>query len=221
MKVIAVTAAGTLAVSSVLFGVAKSALAAPQSSTVSTQVAILLAQADSRFPTLSADSTGDAVVELQGILHLLGFYQGEIDGIYTPATQAAVSQFQSAAGIVADGVTGPGTWQKLLPQPEDVQAAAAQPAPATATPAPSAPPAQDPAPVPTGPPILRPGAEGPAVAQLQRELQELGYYDGSIDGGYGEQTQAAVEAFQSDKQLTVDAIVGPSTWDALSSALDI
>jgi len=218
--------AAALTVISVLLSDTHSAQATAQLSAVSSQPnalsTALLAQSAGRFPTLTAESTGEAVVELQGMLQLLGFYQGAIDGIYSPATQTAVSQFQSAAGIVADGITGPGTWQKLLPQPADVQTVAAQPAPSTATPAPAVPPEPkpEPTPVPSGPPILRPGAEGPAVAQLQRELQALGYYDGSIDGGYGEQTQAAVEAFQSDQQLTVDAIVGPSTWDALSRALD-
>lgn len=183
---------------------------------------VRLAQAGG-FPTLTSESTGESVRQLQGMLRLLGFYTGEIDGVYSAATQTAVSQFQSAAGIAVDGITGPSTWQKLLPQPAEVQAVAARPAPVAAPPAPENNATAEPAePItPPGPPILRPGAEGPAVAQLQRELQELGFYEGDIDGGYGELTQAAVESFQREQQITVDAIVGPSTWDALSRALDL
>ena len=188
-----------------------------------------LAQA-ALYPTLTEESTGESVRQLQAILKLLGFYQGSIDGNYTQPTQAAVASFQSTAGIAADGIAGPSTWQKLLPNPNDFQGAVgggtaqsqpvAPPAPAT-TPAPAATtPAPAEANVPSGPPILRPDAEGPAVAQLQRELQALGYYDGAIDGGYGVQTQAAVEAFQAAQQLVVDAVVGPSTWDALTQALN-
>lgn len=176
------------------------------------------------FPTLTLGSTGEAVRQLQATLTLMGFYQGAVDGSYSESTQTAVTSFQAAAGIAADGIAGPSTWRKLLPVPSDVTTTvAASPTPArTASPTPAATPTpavQQPA-VPTGPPILRPGAEGSAVAQLQIELQTLGYYDGAIDGGYGEQTQAAVEAFQADKQLIVDAVVGPSTWNALSEALN-
>lgn len=171
------------------------------------------------YPTLSAGNTGDSVRRLQATLKLLGFYQGEVDGTYSPTTQAAVSQFQSAAGISVDGIAGPSTWRKLLPSPDDI-ATVAVATPSTAPAAPATPAAAPVLPAePTGPPILRPEVEGPAVAQLQRELQTLGYYDDVIDGIYGEATQNAVKAFQSDQQLEVDAIVGPSTWDALTRAL--
>ncbi|MEO1622008.1 MAG: peptidoglycan-binding domain-containing protein [Cyanobacteria bacterium J06632_3] len=197
---------------------------------------VQLAQA--AYPTLTIESTGEAVNQLQAMLSLLGFYQGEINGTYDSATQTAVAQFQAAAGIVADGIVGPSTWQKLLPTPDEAGAIATIPV-STANRLPtdglptnnppngnssantsSSPGSPPPPAVPSGPPILRPNAEGAAVAQLQRELQELGYYNGPIDGGYGELTKAAVEQFQADQQLVVDAIVGPSTWDALSNALD-
>ena len=187
------------------------------------------------YPVLSAGSTGDTVSRLQATLKLLGFYQGSVDGTYNASTQTAVTQFQTAAGLSADGITGPSTWQKLLPSPSDISntaivepvattpqpaegPAAEQPAEQPAEPA-ATQPAEEPA-APTGPPILRPDVEGGAVAQLQRELQQLGYYDGDIDGIYGEQTQAAVISFQTDQQLEADAIVGPSTWDALTRALN-
>lgn len=176
------------------------------------------------YPTLSPGSTGETVSQLQATLKLLGFYTGEINGTYDQPTVNAVSQFQSAAGILADGIAGPSTWQKLLPSPTDVTATS-QPAPITAeAPAPIPPDTSTATPaetqVPLGPPVLRQEAEGAAVAQLQRELQTLGYYTGSIDGGFGEQTLAAVEAFQADQQLFVDGVVGAATWDALSRALD-
>ncbi|MFK8182944.1 MAG: peptidoglycan-binding protein [Phormidesmis sp.] len=189
----------------------------------STWVPAALAQS---YPTLSAGSSGETVSQLQATLKLLGFYTGEVNGAYDQPTATAVTQFQAAAGILADGVAGPTTWQKLLPSPSDVTATS-QSAPVTAAvgaptlPAPvgaATPPAEPQAPL--GPPVLRAEAEGPAVAQLQRELQTLGYYSGDIDGGFGEQTKVAVEEFQADQQLFVDGVVGGATWDALSRALD-
>lgn len=176
--------------------------------------------AQATYPILAEGSTGESVSQLQATLQLLGFYQAPVNGTYSPDTVEAVAQFQLSAGISADGIAGPTTWQKLLPAPNDITAIATPPAPVT-------PPrpveqAQPPVPnqAPLGPPVLRAEAAGPAVAQLQRELQELGYYDGPIDGGFGEETLAAVEQFQTDQQLFVDGVVGQSTWDALSVELD-
>ncbi len=185
----------------------------------------LLAQV--AHPTLSAGSTGADVSRLQATLKLLGFYQGAVDGVYGQVTQAAVGRFQAAAGIAADGITGPSTWAKLLPSPDAVTAVSEQtespdepPDPPLSSeptvPTPSAKPAS---PTANTPPVLRLRAEGSAVSQLQRELQTLGYYSGAIDGVFGQQTQAAVTRFQTDKQLTVDGIVGASTWGALTRAL--
>ena len=180
------------------------------------------------YPILSIDSTGASVSRLQATLKLLGFYQGPVDGSYGQSTQAAVTRFQAAAGLTADGITGPLTWARLLPNPEDITAvstrtgsvsAAAPTLPAPEAPEAPAAPEASAAPADSAPPILRLNAEGSAVAQLQRELETLGYYSGTIDGVYGEQTQAAVTQFQTDQQLTADGIVGAATWDALSRAL--
>lgn len=58
-----------------------------------------------------------------------------------------------------------------------------------------------------------------AVLEYQRQLQDLGYYDGKLDGIRGPKTDKAVEAFQKDQDLTVDSIVGPATRAALRTAL--
>jgi hypothetical protein len=53
------------------------------------------------------------------------------------------------------------------------------------------------------------------VAMVQRRLNKLGYGPLTVDGHYGSLTQAAVIAFQTDRGLDVDGIVGPYTWAAL------
>ncbi len=175
------------------------------------------------YPTLRAGSAGETVSRLQATLKLLGFYQGNVDGAYGQSTQQAVIAFQTAADLTADGITGPATWRRLLPAPGDINAAAADTSSGevTSVESPTEPVTTetDSEPVASGPPILRPSAEGTAVSQLQEELQTLGYYNGAIDGSYGELTEAAVREFQADQQLIVDAVVGPATWDALSRAL--
>ena len=56
---------------------------------------------------------------------------------------------------------------------------------------------------------------GPAVADLQRRLRDLGYWLGPVDGVFGELTEQAVFAFQKYQGLRVDGRVGPSTSAAL------
>ncbi len=66
-------------------------------------------------PTLKPGSRGAQVTELQATLKLLGYYSGSVDGVYGQSTVSAVSQFQQAAGLNADGITGPATWNRLFP----------------------------------------------------------------------------------------------------------
>jgi peptidoglycan hydrolase-like protein with peptidoglycan-binding domain len=56
---------------------------------------------------------------------------------------------------------------------------------------------------------------GPAVVELQQVMTALGYYDGPIDGVYGEETVAGVKAMQEDLGLTADGIYGAETHAAL------
>ncbi len=66
---------------------------------------------------------------------------------------------------------------------------------------------------------LRKGDKGEDVRVLQNKLLKLGYSlpKYGADGSYGEETTAAVMAFQTDKGLVVDGICGPITQAALES----
>ena len=52
--------------------------------------------------------------------------------------------------------------------------------------------------LPTPPPVLRSGSNGPAVVTLQKRLQELGYNPGSADGAFGPGTEEALIQFQQE-----------------------
>ena len=64
---------------------------------------------------LAFSSRGPAVQLLQLALNRSGFASLETDGVFGPATRAALVRFQSAEGLRADGVAGPLTHQALLP----------------------------------------------------------------------------------------------------------
>jgi peptidoglycan hydrolase-like protein with peptidoglycan-binding domain len=62
------------------------------------------------------------------------------------------------------------------------------------------------------PPLLKPGSRGEAVRRLQARLQQLRYYNGTVDASYGEGTKVAVATFQQAMGLTIDGHVGTETW---------
>ena len=76
------------------------------------------------------------------------------------------------------------------------------------------------APAPTTPVVdngpLKKGSQGERVEKLQARLQELGYYDGAIDGDFGTMTEKAFKLFQKQAGLYEDGIAG-SDADVLYS----
>ncbi len=62
---------------------------------------------------------------------------------------------------------------------------------------------------------LRNGNNGTQVKVLQWLLNENGYNAGKVDGIFGTNTKSAVRAYQKDKGLGVDGVVGKNTWTKL------
>lgn len=56
---------------------------------------------------------------------------------------------------------------------------------------------------------------GDDVAQLQKQLQELGFYAHRIDGHFGEQTHLSLTVFQLNSGLQDDGVCGPETLRSL------
>ena len=127
-----------------------------------------------------------------------------MDGRFGAATAAAVRRFQTYFGLTSDGVVGRTTWNKLYEVYNDIAnkllSASLRPG--------------------EYPGILRRGSSGTAVRELQFYLYLLSAYGTgipavSIDGSFGAATENAVRAYQRFAGLTVDGIVGRTTWDSL------
>jgi peptidoglycan hydrolase-like protein with peptidoglycan-binding domain len=78
-------------------------------------------------------------------------------------------------------------------------------------------------------PALKKGSRGDAVKDLQKLLYDSGAFaltcnygvpEVFIDGVFGDDTEAAVKAFQRQKFLKIDGIVGDLTWQVLSGVSD-
>jgi peptidoglycan hydrolase-like protein with peptidoglycan-binding domain len=67
-------------------------------------------------------------------------------------------------------------------------------------------------------PLLKKGATGEAVHQLQLALKSLGYDPGDVDGKFGAHTESAVKHFQQDMGIAADGIVGEVTWRNIDEA---
>jgi hypothetical protein len=120
-----------------------------------------------------------------------------VDGQYGEQSKRVCLAFQQEKGLLVDGVVGPETWY------------AAWTAPIT-------PPGSDPGAGPVWPGVLftyPPLTVHSSVSTWQRQMQSRGWNIG-VDGQYGEQSKRVATAFQQEKGLTVDGIVGPATWYA-------
>lgn len=137
------------------------------------------------------EATGAQVKKLQDKLQNLGYYTGSSDGKYGSGTTEAVRTFQLRNGLKIDGVAGPAT-QRLMYGDTGVNPNRFSP--------------------------LRQNDQGKAVRTMQSTLTELGYYQGKIDGVYGESTALAVREFQSNNGLTVDGTAGRETLAIMFSS---
>ena len=151
-------------------------------------------------------SQGKAVRELQTALKKLGYYTGLVDGDFGESTKRAVTAFQRANGLTADGVAGAKTLELL-----NGSVATARP---TATPKPKA----------TATPklatsiSLKRNSKGSEVSRMQTRLISLGYLDGKATGTFDAITELAVISYQNRAGLTADGVAGFTTLNSLYSA---
>ncbi len=164
--------------------------------------------------TLEKGSEGDAVRMLQRKLKDLGYLSGTVDGSYGIATEAAVIAFQQRNGLTPDGKAGTATLNRLYSD-DAVKNGGSPVDTSTRTDGNASTGASTSGIASTGYVTLEEGSKGDTVRKLQERLKKLGYYNGSVDGSFGEGTAAAVMAFQLRNNLTVDGKAGPATQRAL------
>ena len=135
-------------------------------------------------PTISIGATGRDVRRLQRIFVMTKVLApGNITGTFDSTTEQAVKDFQQGAGLTVDGIVGPITWQALPADPNT--------------------------------PLLARGASGSVVTALQKGLKKYSTPatdPGAVDGDFGPKTEAAVKAYQQDRAVHEDGIVGDRTW---------
>ena len=163
-------------------------------------------------PLLSPGDTGDEVRMIQYYLQVVAAYYDTVPpltttGVYDDATYQAVMAFQRTFGLTPDGIMGQQTWNELYKAYRGILDSTA---------------------VMEGGVVLYPGtvmrigSQGEYVQILQEYLAYISEFYPEIPavqvtGVFGNQTQAAVIAFQNLFGLEAAGIVGPLTWDAIAS----
>lgn len=166
------------------------------------------------FPeVLQEGETGVDVRSLQYYLAVISYFSdGAVptvtaDGIFGPATTAAVRAFQELAGLPVDGIVGRQTWIRieqayqdiLNTLPPGIEGDNAKPYPGY---------------------FLSEGQEGEDVRDLQTYLRGIAEYTGVIPvipvtGYFGTQTRDAVAALQAQNDIPANGAVGPATWNVI------
>jgi murein DD-endopeptidase MepM/ murein hydrolase activator NlpD len=136
----------------------------------------------------AAAAQSSSVAALQVALRAHGVYAGAVDGLAGPGTRSGVRAIQRRAGLAVDGIAGPRTRRALGLHGHHRY----------------------------GSRVLRLGRVGWDVATLQFRLESHGFPLGTVDGGFGFHTQAAVIRFQRSRGLYPDGVAGPATFHALA-----
>ena len=130
------------------------------------------------YRSLSLGNTGIAVQALQLRLKDLGYFDGDVSGLYDSDTEAAVKRFEQTFGTMQTGVATPKLQLKLF----------ASTAPAYGTDAYNNA-------VLSQYSILRPGTVGSSVYALQQRLKNLDYPITDLTGVFDDQTAECVRLF--------------------------
>ena len=192
----------------------------PQTGVADLETQRLLFSEDAKAPDngmLSSGSSGDNVKKLQLRLRVLGFMNASVDGDYGSATVAGVKNLQQYMRDLEElELRGDAEVMASLDESgQDVSSLLTVEVNGVA----------DPillddfysSEFPALPDAMENGSSGIDVVRLQRRLNCLEYYYGSLDGSYGSGTESAVRAFQKRNGLTQSGVAGTDTIALLFS----
>jgi peptidoglycan hydrolase-like protein with peptidoglycan-binding domain len=143
---------------------------------------------------------GATVDLIQRQLKVLGYFEGKVDGKFRERTLYAVTRFQQDYNLVSDGCADTATLTAI-----DARLRAF---------APNYPDAYWP-----DNQSSRPNYTNKQIVALQWQLQELDYYNGSIDGVFDEEVRDALIQFQEDHSLPATGRVDRNTQVTLNRLL--
>ena len=119
----------------------------------------------------------------------------DVDDRFGLKTRETVRKFQKDHGLRATGIVDQATWDKLLPKSHQPTAAELNNTDVGAW--------------FTGP------RQAGYIKELQHRLQQVGHYQGAIDGQYHPATQQAIAGFRTQAGLPASTVMDERTWARL------
>jgi peptidoglycan hydrolase-like protein with peptidoglycan-binding domain len=135
-------------------------------------------------------ASADVISDIQRELFSRGLYDGAIDGIYGPRTDAAIRDFEQRTGRRPGAIPSESLLRAIVQSPlKAVRQPAADPVVSTGT--------------TRSDPIARLIAPSTRVTAVQRALADFGYGQIKPTGTVDRDTQAAIEKFERERKLPV------------------
>lgn len=156
-------------------------------------------------------STDERVSTIQLRLQELGFYDYEITGYYCELTEAAYMDFQTAAGLYADGIAGPYEIEILLSDSAPVAETEEEETEPETEETEEETQAEEEI-------SYSNGDFSDGIYEIQAELSQLGYFNDDATGYFGDLTESAVADFQSQNGLEPTGMVDELTYAAIFSS---
>lgn len=159
--------------------------------------------------------SGSQVTKIQKRLKELGFYNGDITGYFGSDTQKAYKAFQTAAGVVVDGICGKTDRDILYSDNAPVYVAPTTEAKKKTTTKKKSTKKTTKKKQET---VISVGDYSDDVTAIQKQLIKLNYLKkGNATGYFGEDTEQAIKDFQDYNEITVTGSVDNATKKALFS----
>jgi peptidoglycan hydrolase-like protein with peptidoglycan-binding domain len=135
-------------------------------------------------PAPVARPRGEVLADIQRELSRRGFYDGAADGVHGPKTDAAIRDFEHAAGLRPSAEPNEALLQSIVRSPVKSRPVAA----ATTR---------------KSDPIANLLAADPRVMAVQRALSSYGYGQIKTTGVYDPETRLAIEGFERERKLPI------------------
>ena len=146
----------------------------------------------------AARARADITTDIQRELSRRGLYDGPVDGMLGPKTDAAIRDFETAAKLKVTGEPSEDVLRAIMHAPLKTEAAA----PRTARPD----------------PIAELIAPSQRVIAVQRALNDFGYGPVKATGSFGAETVTAIQKFERDRKLPVTGQISPQLLRELAAA---
>jgi peptidoglycan hydrolase-like protein with peptidoglycan-binding domain len=160
-------------------------------------IGIVTPRPDAVRPEAAARLRADIITDIQRELSRRGLYDGPVDGMLGPKTDAAIRDFETTAKLKPSGEPTEDVLRAIQRTPLRTEAV--------------------PRPTPRPDPIADLIAPSPRVTAVQRALNDFGYGPVKATGQYGPETIAAIQKFERDRKLPVTGQISPRLMRELAA----